>query len=606
MIHVIQNNDVYELTFKYDELLISYVKNVPGRTWLPDKKKWTIPKEHLGWFLNEIKGTVYENCVNIISDEHLNENATLDSTSESQIPNIDISDIDQYVMEGGSLYKHQIDFLKYAKSRNSAGFILADEMGLGKTLEVINYALYQKKVHGYKHCLIICCVNSAKYSWKEDIEKHTKGAESAYILGTRKKRNGGIRYGTSGADKTQDLISGHMYSDLSEPELPFFLITNIESLRTRSGKQYTLVAEIVKMTCKKEMPLIALDEIHKNMSPKSTQGKMVLKIKQMTGSAIEWIPMTGTPIVNKPTDVFTPLKLIGVHSVKSYWEWCKLFVIYGGYGDHEIMGYKNIPQLKQMLQNNMLRRLKKDVLDLPDKIHHNIYVENTPTQAQLYASLQTEIYENKESILGSMNPLASFLRLRQVNGSPELVDKSIVVDDKYLSKNAKLAELMRLLEDIIERDEKVVIFSNWVEPLKTLYRFVAAKYKTTCFTGTMSEEDRQKHKRVFLNNPDYKIMLGTIGALGVNHTLTVATNVIFYDEPWTPGDKIQAEDRCHRIGSKYPLNIYTLLTVNTVDDTVHKIIGDKADISGYIVDGKLDLRNNPELFEKLLGDVHRI
>lgn len=949
MIHVIQNNDVYELTFKYDELLISYVKNVPGRTWLPDKKKWTIPKEHLGWFLNEIKGTVYENCVNIISDEHLNENATLDSTSESQIPNIDISDIDQYVMEGGSLYKHQIDFLKYAKSRNSAGFILADEMGLGKaltldtkiytpegfkymkdicvgdtvfnelgqpvtvlatynhesldmyrvtfsdnksvtcckdhlwtildnehksytcslsdiisgdwrhqknrrgykyqsvhipkcrpvqfesqpvpldsylvgallgdgcisiagtvgfssadvemidmlnncvpygyhlhstpsaanidytivrihrdfdcinnqnaistalkslglvgtkshtkfvpdiykynsvdvrlgvlqglidtdgyvnndngviyttvserlkddvvflseslgcictehyndntnswdvsikcddpsqlcrlsrkksklhprkykprrsfksieyvgklpgkcitvsgdsklylcehfivthnTLEVINYALYQKKVHGYKHCLIICCVNSAKYSWKEDIEKHTKGAESAYILGTRKKRNGGIRYGTSGADKTQDLISGHMYSDPSEPELPFFLITNIESLRTRSGKQYTLVAEIVKMTRKKEMPLIALDEIHKNMSPKSTQGKMVLKIKQMTGSAIEWIPMTGTPIVNKPTDVFTPLKLIGVHSVKSYWEWCKLFVIYGGYGDHEIMGYKNIPQLKQMLQNNMLRRLKKDVLDLPDKIHHNIYVDNTPTQAQLYASLQTEIYENKESILGSMNPLASFLRLRQVNGSPELVDKSIVVDDKYLSKNAKLAELMRLLEDIIERDEKVVIFSNWVEPLKTLYRFVAAKYKTTCFTGTMSEEDRQKHKRVFLNNPDYKIMLGTIGALGVNHTLTVATNVIFYDEPWTPGDKIQAEDRCHRIGSKYPLNIYTLLTVNTVDDTVHKIIGDKADISGYIVDGKLDLRNNPELFEKLLGDVHRI
>lgn len=606
MIHVIQNNDVYELTFKYDELLISYVKNVPGRTWLPDKKKWTIPKEHLGWFLNEIKGTVYENCVNIISDEHLNENATLDSTSESQIPNIDISDIDQYVMEGGSLYKHQIDFLKYAKSRNSAGFILADEMGLGKTLEVINYALYQKKVHGYKHCLIICCVNSAKYSWKEDIEKHTKGAESAYILGTRKKRNGGIRYGTSGVDKTQDLISGHMYSDLSEPELPFFLITNIESLRTRSGKQYTLVAEIVKMAWKKEMPLIALDEIHKNMSPKSTQGKMVLKIKQMTGSAIEWIPMTGTPIVNKPTDVFTPLKLIGVHSVKSYWEWCKLFVIYGGYGDHEIMGYKNIPQLKQMLQNNMLRRLKKDVLDLPDKIHHNIYVENTPTQAQLYASLQTEIYENKESILGSMNPLASFLRLRQVNGSPELVDKSIVVDGKYLSKNAKLAELMRLLEDIIERDEKVVIFSNWVEPLKTLYRFVAAKYKTTCFTGTMSEEDRQKHKRVFLNNPDYKIMLGTIGALGVNHTLTVATNVIFYDEPWTPGDKIQAEDRCHRIGSKYPLNIYTLLTVNTVDDTVHKIIGDKADISGYIVDGKLDFRNNPELFEKLLGDVHRI
>lgn len=599
MIHVIQNGDVYELTFKYDELLISHVKNVPGRIWHSDRKKWTIPKEHLGWFLNEIKGTIYENCVSIHSDEHLNENATLDSTS--QIPDVDISDMHQYVMEGGNLYKHQIDFLKYAKSRKGSGFLLADEMGLGKTLEVMNYALYQKEKYGYKHCLIICCVNSAKFSWKEDIEKHTRGQESAYILGTRKKRNGDVRYSTSGSDKTQDLVSGHMYSDESAPELPYFLITNIESLRAKVGKKYILIDEIVKLAWKQELAMIAIDEVHKNMSPKSAQGKAVLKIKQMTGSAIEWIPMTGTPIVNKPTDVFTPLKLIGAHSIKSYYEWCQTFVIYGGYGDHEVMGYKNIPQLKTMLQHNMLRRLKKDVLDLPDKIYHNIYVENTPTQTQLYSKLQVEMQENEESIIGSMNPLAAFLRLRQVNGSPELVDPSIIVDSKYLSKNAKLVELMRLLEEIVERDEKVVVFSNWVEPLKTLYKFVAAKYKTTCFTGTMSEDDRQKHKRVFINNPDYKVMLGTIGALGVNHTLTVATNVIFYDEPWTPGDKIQAEDRCHRIGSKFPLNIYTLLTVNTVDDAVHRILGDKSDISNYIVDGKLNLRNNPELFEKLLG-----
>lgn len=602
MIHVIQNQDVYEIIFKYDELLISHIKNVPGRMWVPEKKRWTIPANHLGWFLNELKGTMYENCVNIQSDEHINENATLDSTASAQIPDIDISDIDQYVVEGGKLYNHQIDFLKYAKSRQCSGFVLADEMGLGKTLEIINYALYQRKVHGYKHCLIICCVNSAKFSWQADIELHTNGQEHGYILGTRKKkRKSGVTYSTSGVDKTTDLTTGHMYGDENEPELPYFLITNVESLRAKSGKEYTLVTEIVKMAQKQQLSMIAIDEIHKNMSPKSTQGKLVLKIKQMTGNAIEWIPMTGTPIINEPTDVFTPLKLIGAHNIKSFYEWCKAFIIYGGYGDYEVMGYKNISVLKDMLQKNMLRRLKKDVLDLPDKIHHTVYVENTPIQAKLYTSLQNELQSNADMILSSMNPLAAFLRLRQVNGSPELVDQSIAVDSNYLSKNAKLSELLRLLEEITERGEKVVVFSNWVEPLKTLYRFVAAKYKTTCFTGTMSEADRQKHKRVFINNPEYKVMLGTIGALGVNHTLTVATNVIFYDEPWTPGDKIQAEDRCHRIGSKYPLNIYTLLTINTVDDIVHRIIGDKADISEYIVDGKLNLRNNPELFEKLLG-----
>lgn len=605
MIHVIQNGDVYELTFKYDELLISYIKNVPGRQWVPATKRWTIPKEHLGWFLNQIKGTMYENAVKIQSEEHLNENATLDSTKAGDIPDIDISDVDIHVVAGGKLYNHQLDFLKYAKGRNGRGFILGDEMGLGKTLEVMNYALYQRKVQGYKHCLIICCVNSAKYSWQEDIEKHTNGEEHAYLLGTRKKKRGGIKYSTSGADKAQDLITGHMYSDMDAPELPYFLITNIESLRAKVGKNYVMVAEIVKMIWKRELAIIAIDEVHKNISPKSTQGKMILKIKQMTGSAAQWIPMTGTPIVNKPTDVFTPLKLVDAHAVKSYYDWCRHFVIYGGFGDHEIMGYKNIPQLKQMLQSNMLRRLKKDVLDLPDKIYHNVYVENTPVQHKLYADVQAEIIASRESILSSINPMAAFLRLRQVNGSPELVDSSIVVDSKYLSKNAKLAELLRLLEEIFERGEKVVVFSNWVEPLKTLYKFVAAKYKTTCFTGTMSEADRQKHKRVFINNPDYKVMLGTIGALGVNHTFTVANNVIFYDEPWTPGDKTQAEDRCHRIGSTMPLNIYTLLSLNTVDDRVHRIIGDKEDMSNYIVDGKLNLRNNPELFEKLLGGDER-
>lgn len=602
MISITQDGNIYSIKSKYDPCLISVIKNVPGRQWVPDKKVWTIPSEHLGWLLNELKGTVYENAINIQSTEHINENASIEPTSASQIPDIDISDMHQYVEQGGSLYPHQIDFLKYAKSRNGKGFILADEMGCGKSLEVMNYALYQRDKHNYNHCLIICCVNSAKYSWQDDIQKHTNNNEQAYILGTRKKRDGSIRYNTTGADKLKDLETGHMYGDKSAPELPYFIITNIESLRTKVGKKYAIAQAIIDMAACGSLQMIAIDEVHKNMSPKSTQGKIVLEIKKKTGLAIEWIPMTGTPIINKPTDVFTPLRLVNGHAVKSYYMWCQQFIIYGGYGDHEVMGYKNIPQLKDMLQANMLRRLKKDVLYLPPKIYYTEYVENTPIQTKLYMDVQQGLYDRKEEILQSMNPLAEMLKLRQVNGSPELIDESIQVDDKYLTKNAKLTRLLELIDDIVERGEKVVVFSNWVAPLKVIYRFVAKKYKTTCFTGTMTEEDRQKHKRVFINNPEYKIMLGTIGALGVNHTLTVANNVIFYDEPWCPGDKVQAEDRCNRIGSELPLNVYTLLSKNTIDEVVYKILNDKKDIASYIVDNKLDLRNNPELFEKLLGN----
>lgn len=602
MFYAIQERDVYILKFKYDPQLIAMVKNVPGRKWVPENKYWTIPKGHLGWLLNEIRGTAYEGALQIQSEEAINENASIDSTDINLIPDADISDVEHYVKEGYKLYDHQLAFLKYAKSKGRNGFILADDMGCGKTLEVLNYAMYQRKIYNYKHCLIITCVNSAKYSWQEDIAKHTNGQEIGYILGTRKKRNGSLRFNTTGPDKVEDLISGHMYGKDDAPELPYFLITNIEALgRTKVGRIFTLEEAIIKLINEGKLQMIAIDECHKNMSPQSTQGKVILDIKKRTEKAVQWIPMTGTPIKNKPTDVFTPLKLVDGHAFKSYYMWSREFCIFGGYDNHEIMGYKNIPILKDMLQGNMIRRMKSEVLDLPPKIYYTEYVENTPRQQVLYEAIVDELYQQREEILSTLNPLTAMLRLRQVNGSPELVDDTIVVDDKYIACNAKLKRLIELVDDVIERNEKVIIFSNWIDPLRTIYKFLSKKYKTCCYTGSMNEVDREKHKRVFQNNPEYKIMLGTIGAMGVSLTLTAATNVIFYDDCWTPADKTQCEDRANRIGSTEPLKVYTLLSKDTVDERVYQILEDKRAISNYIVDGKLDLKNNPELFDFLLG-----
>lgn len=763
MISVVQQDDKYILHFRYDPNFIAIVKNVPGREWHPDKKYWSIPASHLGWLLKGVKGTAYEHSLEVISEEHINENAKLDSTKK--IPDIDISDVKHYVQEGYKLYDHQIDFLKYAKAKGQKGFILADEMGCiagdaivhiktdssyailslqrlylrfnglnakgrprrakmyarccnpntglieyeeikeviqsgvkqvyrldltndlslkctedhpiltdrgfiplmnlktgdsicvngakhcryvhiahmtklgeemtydiklvgpyhnfvandifvhncGKTLETINYALYQRKRYRYNHCLIIACVNSAKYSWLEDIKKHTNGLEQGYILGSRMikrgKRKGMINYNGSGQDKVDDLIMGRMYGDPEADKLPYFLITNIEALgRTKSapkkkvrGNRYILEEALIQMINNGTLSIIAIDECHKNMSPTSQQGKVILDMKKQTGKMVQWIPITGTPIRNKPLDVFTPLKLVDGHEVKTFYQWSHLFCIYGGFGGYEIMGYKNIPMLKDMLQGNMIRRRTSEVLDLPPIIQYNEYVENTPYQDNLYQAVCEEIYEDKEEILSSLNPLAAMLRLRQINGSPELVDDTIQLDDKYLSKNAKLTRLIELIDDIVEADEKVIVFSNWVEPLRTIYKYISKKYKTCCYTGTMSEADREKHKKVFINNPEYKIMLGTAGAMGVSLTLTVATHVIFYDDVWTRADKDQCIKRANRIGSTKPLIVRTIMAKDTIDERVKQIIDTKGATADFIVDNDLDLKANPQLFDFLLG-----
>jgi SNF2 family DNA or RNA helicase len=177
------------------------------------------------------------------------------------------------------------------------------------------------------------------------------------------------------------------------------------------------------------------------------------------------------------------------------------------------------------------------------------------------------------------------------------------VDANYVKYNAKLKRLLELVDEIIERGEKLVIFSNWVGALRPIYKFLSWKYKVCCFTGTMDDAKREAHKREFITNPECKIMIGTIGALGTNHTLTVANNVILYDEPWNPATRDQAIDRCHRISATKPVNVYTLLSAGTIDETVHKIIEDKDCMSKYIVDGNLDIKRNPELFDKILGTI---
>lgn len=604
MISVVQNENVYEISFKYDPTLISMVKQVPGRCWIPSAKHWTIPLNSLGFLLNQLKGTMYENAVVIQSEEDINKNEEIESSTK--IPNIDISDVNFRIADGLSVYKHQLDFMRWAKYRqvhgNFHGFLLCDEQGLSKTVECANLAIYNREHYGFTRCLIICCVNPAKYHWVDDIQKHTNSEYVPYILGTRKKKDGSLRYDTGTKEKLEDLISGHIYGDNSQPILPYFIVMNIEGLRARDKKKYPIADAIINMIDSNELSMIAVDEIHKNTSPTSLQGKQLLRIKKSTGSKVMWIPITGTPITSRPTNVFLPLKLVDGHKYTSYYTWSSMFCIYGGFGDHEIIGYRNIPYLKEMLESNMIRRLKKDVLDLPPKIYYTEYVDITPYQSKLYRLVVSDLLCNKESILQSLNPMTKFLRLRQVVGSPELVDDTLSVNNGYEKHNSKYKRMIELLEEIHERGEKAIIFSNWVAPLRTLYSLLSKKYHICVYTGTMKDEDREKHKHVFINNPKYTILLGTIGALGVMHTLTCANNIIFLDEPWTASEKQQAEDRCHRVSTTKPVNIYTLLAKSTIDERVHNILYKKEGISNYIVDN-IDIHSNPELFDLLLSDT---
>lgn len=603
MISIIQNNDVYELRFPYDAVLVDKIRNIPGRRWVPDSKMWTLPLDKLGFFINAIAGTPYEHQLNIKSDEQINVNASYNVSAS--IPEVDISSIHYYVKEGCKPFQHQLDTLKFDIDRHArgvhSGFLLCDSMGTGKSCTVINIGTYAKEHRNSKHCLVICCVNTAKYTWEDEVAATTQGKYKGYILGSRIRRNGTINKIGSGKQKLEDLECGTMYGKKGTEPLPYFLIVNIEAFgRTKEKRKYIFTEKILQMINSGEIDIIAIDEVHRNMSMSSIQGKQIEAIKKGSGSKVEWIPMTGTPIVNSPTDLYLPLKLIDAHSFKDFYTWCKHFCVYGGFGGKDIVGYKNIPKLQAMLKLHMLRRLKDEILDLPPKIHITEYVENTAIQQKLYDSIKAEVKSHKDEIIKALNPMASFIKLRQVTGCPEVLDESIVVDKNYLSKNAKSARAFQIIQDLVASGEKVLVFSNWLDPLRTLYRFLATKYNVCVYTGTMDQELREKHKQAFMNNKDCPILLGTIGALGVSANLPMCSYIIFLDEPLTEATKSQAEDRCYRANSTKAVYIITMITRETLDEKVHSIVYRKGATSGYILDNKLDLKHCPELFDILL------
>lgn len=268
MITVVQSGDVYVVRFPFDRNIIAIVKNVPGRQWDPNHKYWTIPLDRLGFLIAQFRGSQYEEMVQVYSDEHINQNATVDANPKTSIPNIDISKLHMYVEDGKYVFEHQKDFMRYAIDRQRrglySGFILADQQGCGKTLEGLNLALYNKKYNKLKHCLIIACVNSAKYNWIDDIEKHTNGEYVPYLLGTRLKRDGTISPYSGSVEKLEDLKCGHMYGKKDAPPLPFFLVMNIEPFHYRKDRRYLIRERLTTLLNNGYIGMVIIDEVHRN------------------------------------------------------------------------------------------------------------------------------------------------------------------------------------------------------------------------------------------------------------------------------------------------------------------------------------------------------
>lgn len=399
-----------------------------------------------------------------------------------------------------------------------------------------------------KHCLIVCGVNELKWNWVNEVSVHTN--EQAHILGFKDGKIGSVH------DRLLDLQNKHE---------EFFLVTNIETLRD------TKIQEYIKILCTcGVIGMTIIDEIHKCKNSTSMQGKAI-----HCCCTYYKLALTGTPIMNAAIDLYNVLKWLEVEN-HSLTQFKNHYCIMGGFGGYQIVGYKHLDELQSRLDKYMLRRRKEDVLDLPPKIYTNELLEMDAGQTKIYKEVEQTIQDNIDKILLLPNPLTALTRLRQVTGNPDILTTHKV-------NNVKYKRMVEIVYEVVNNGGKVIIFSNWarvIEPAAELLEM----YNPACITSQVKDKD--KLLKEFKENPKCKVILGTIGCLGTGFTLNEANTVIFLDEPWSSADKQQAEDRCHRIGTKGTVNIITLICKDTIDEKVHNIVKSKQALSSEVVDNK--------------------
>jgi len=488
------------------------------------------------------------------------------------------SDFNPPAPAGLSYLPYQRAGIEFALKRKNTW--LADEMGLGKTIQAIGLI---NACEDIKRALIVCPA-SLKINWRKELEKWLVRPLSISILSDAKHSNKNANILIVNYD-----ILDKWFEDI---QYDFFdLLILDESHYIKSSAQITI-------------PLTEEERKHtRNRVRYIYKVNRVRAVFQVAPLCDRKVFLTGTPITNRPKEAFTSIQLLCPDEFpKSFYSYAKRYCSGGndGYG-FDANGDSHLDELQDKLRSTvMIRRLKMDVLtELPPKRRQIMELPSNGHAKEIQAENNAffEFESRKEALRLEME-------LAQADENAELYAHKVnemrvcnMAGFEELSKlrhqtaMAKLPMAKDFINDFISSGEKVVVFAHHHDVTDELLKMLNAKGEiAVALDGRMAMERRQRSVELFQNDPKVKVFIGSIAAAGVGITLTAASTVIFGELDWVPGNMSQAEDRLHRIGQVYPVNVIHLVLENSLDCKMAKTLIDKQDV----IDRALDKNVKPE------------
>jgi SNF2 family DNA or RNA helicase len=446
-------------------------------------------------------------------------------------------------------YPHQIEGVR--KMAYIGSFLLADEMGLGKSLQALTVAAIDFELGKAKRVIVVCPV-SLKWNWQDECEKFTN-FKAMVLDGTPRERESQIQeFDAYGYD---------------------ILIVNYEQVKAHLKELNALKFDIG-----------IWDEAHYLKNPTAQRTKASLNL--ITGRSFL---LTGSPLLNQVNELWTILHRINPHEFPSYQRFVNRYCVFGGFKGKQITGPKNKQELMARLDVVMIRRLKRDVLDLPEKQYITIKVDLSPEQRRLYKQAKEELLITTPSSPTPMeleNALTKFLRLKEICGTTW----------KFLDEDhsTKLDRAVEMGMEIVDSGEPLVIFTQFMPVIECLLkRFETLKSgprKTFFLNGSVPKETRSDVVKQWGNyrSPSGQgaVLVAGLQVSGVGLNMTQANKCIFVDKLFVPKLNEQAEDRLHRIGADKtkPIQIYEIICRDTIEQRIEAILRKKRKLFDSLVD----------------------
>lgn len=420
---------------------------------------------------------------------------------------------------------------------NGFGTILADDMGLGKTIQAISTILYLKENGFIKKRVVIVVPTTLLNNWEKELDKFAPSLGYFSYYGLNRK--------------------------LEESDT---LITT-----------YDIVRRDLEKLKKEKIDCLIIDEAQKIKNPNTEISKAIKSIK-----AKYKIALSGTPVENNLSELWSIFDFTLPKYLKTLKDFQKNYA-----KDIEIKKDRvKIEKLKKITAPFMLRRLKTDkniAPDLPEKIITDEYSNMTKEQAGLYQSVVDESFRmmEDEENTGAL-VLKLIISLKQICNHPRNFDKTSPIDPKL---SGKAQQLLTLLETILQRNEKVLIFTQYVEMGDILVKMIEDVLLTTplFLKGSQTKKKRDEIVESFQNDPKHKIFILSLKAGGVGLNLTEANHVIHYDLWFNPAVENQATDRAFRIGQKRNVSVYRFITKDSFEEKIDKMIKAKSELSDLSV-----------------------